>query len=137
MELRCADTVEIVCENSMRFTRGDLDMSKTQPFGADRCLNCGEYGSHFAPPSLGEPGFFICKEKSDDKEEPKTYLTKEEIPHPGSEEAIKMGCACPVLDNHHGQGFTMNGKTCFWITEGCPIHVKPKEEKEDDPSRQS
>jgi hypothetical protein len=37
-------------------------MSRTKPFGADRCPNCGEYGAHFAPPSLGEEGFFICKE---------------------------------------------------------------------------
>ncbi len=38
-------------------------MSKTKPFGADRCPNCGEYGQHFAGPSFGEPGFFICKKK--------------------------------------------------------------------------
>lgn len=24
------------------------------------CPNCGRPGSHFAPPFLGEPGFFIC-----------------------------------------------------------------------------
>jgi hypothetical protein len=24
------------------------------------CPNCKEYGNHFVPPSLGEPGFFIC-----------------------------------------------------------------------------
>ena len=24
------------------------------------CPNCGEKGPHFAPPSLGETGFFIC-----------------------------------------------------------------------------
>lgn len=24
------------------------------------CSNCGKPGSHFAPPSLGEQGFFIC-----------------------------------------------------------------------------
>ena len=38
-------------------------MSKTAPFGSDRCPNCGEYGAHFAPPSCGEPGFFICEAK--------------------------------------------------------------------------
>jgi len=26
------------------------------------CLNCGERGSHFAPPCLGNAGFFICKQ---------------------------------------------------------------------------
>lgn len=25
-----------------------------------RCKNCGEIGSHFVPPSLGEEGFYIC-----------------------------------------------------------------------------
>jgi len=39
-------------------------MSKTKLFGGNRCLNCGEYGSHFVPPSFGDPGFFIC-EKSE------------------------------------------------------------------------
>ena len=39
-------------------------MSKTKPFGANRCPNCGEYGSHFCGPSFGEPGFFICEQKA-------------------------------------------------------------------------
>lgn len=26
----------------------------------DPCTNCGQRGSHFVPPSLGEPGRFIC-----------------------------------------------------------------------------
>lgn len=38
-------------------------MSKTKPFGADRCSNCGEYGSHFVPPCFGDAGFFICEKK--------------------------------------------------------------------------
>ena len=38
-------------------------MSKTKPFDANRCPNCGEYGPHFVPPSFGEPGFFICEKK--------------------------------------------------------------------------
>lgn len=24
------------------------------------CINCGRPGPHFAPPSFGEPGFFVC-----------------------------------------------------------------------------
>jgi len=28
-----------------------------------RCLNCGEIGAHFVPPSLGEKGFFFCERK--------------------------------------------------------------------------
>lgn len=38
-------------------------MSKTQPYGADRCPNCGEYSSHYCGPSFGDEGFFICKKK--------------------------------------------------------------------------
>lgn len=48
--------------------------------------------------------------------------TVDKIPNPGSKEAIKQGCTCPVLDNCHGKGFPYGGKTCFWYTEGCPIH---------------
>jgi hypothetical protein len=29
-----------------------------------RCMNCGRPGAHFLPPSLGEPGFFICEDGS-------------------------------------------------------------------------
>ena len=25
-----------------------------------RCINCGELGSHYMPPSLGDKGGFIC-----------------------------------------------------------------------------
>lgn len=27
------------------------------------CHNCGEKGSHFVPPSLGDKGFFHCEKK--------------------------------------------------------------------------
>lgn len=30
------------------------------------CLNCGEQGHHFVPPSLGESGYFACKRASSD-----------------------------------------------------------------------
>lgn len=49
-------------------------------------------------------------------------------PNPGSDEAIKMGCTCPVLDNAHGGGDSVFGYTdndgnpCFWINAKCPIH---------------
>ena len=41
--------------------------------------------------------------------------------NPGSDEAIEMGCTCPVLDNSHGWG-SMYGEGTFWISIGCPIH---------------
>ena len=45
-------------------------------------------------------------------------------PLPGSSEAIKAGCTCPVLDNHHGRGFMLDGETCFWYSGDCPLHGK-------------
>ena len=56
-------------------------MSKTRPFGSNRCPNCGEYGSHFAPPSLGEEGFFICKKKveSEPKDKEASHEREETI----------------------------------------------------------
>jgi len=55
-------------------------MSKTKPFGADRCINCGEYGAHFVPPSMGDKGFFICTPKEehtniDNRLQPTSTLT--------------------------------------------------------------
>ena len=25
-----------------------------------KCMNCGEAGPHFVPPSFGDPGFYTC-----------------------------------------------------------------------------
>lgn len=44
-------------------------------------------------------------------------------PNPGSNEAIALGCTCPVLDNHYGRGEA--GR--FWVTFGCPVHHKEPE----------
>lgn len=52
--------------------------------------------------------------------------TTVEPPKPGSREAGEMGCTCPVMDNHHGEGFPVfdHGQkmTGFWIEAKCPIH---------------
>jgi len=58
-------------------------------------------------------------------------------PNPGSDEAIKKGCTCPVLDNSHGKGYLLQ-KDIFWITDGCPIHAPHgfealQEKKENEP----
>lgn len=50
----------------------------------------------------------------------------ENKPNPGSDEAIKMGCICPVLDNECGEGY-LGQKDTFIIWENCPIHGKEKE----------
>jgi len=48
---------------------------------------------------------------------------KKEVPNPGSNEAIEMGCTCPVLDNGHGKG-SMYGEGLFWINQDCSVHGK-------------
>ena len=47
-----------------------------------------------------------------------------EKPTPGSDEALDLGCTCPVLDNGRGRGAEVDetGKVRFWYTEGCPVH---------------
>lgn len=48
-------------------------------------------------------------------------------PFPGSDEAVKAGCECPVLDNLHGRGFPVTTdegelQIAYWINGDCPIH---------------
>lgn len=50
-------------------------------------------------------------------------------PNPGSNEAIKLGCTCPVLDNGHGKG-AWDSKS-FWISEDCPLHATNSEKIEE------
>ena len=43
---------------------------------------------------------------------------------PGSNGAIKRGCTCPVLDNHHGAGFPYGDvEKAYWINGGCKLHA--------------
>ena len=51
-----------------------------------------------------------------------------EGPNPGSPEAVAKGCTCPVIDNHHGRGFGVDGKQ-FWMDGGCPLHGWPTPEE--------
>lgn len=41
--------------------------------------------------------------------------------NPGSDEAIKQGCLCPVIDNHRGYGY-MGQKDIFIMDTSCPLH---------------
>jgi len=41
---------------------------------------------------------------------------------PGSDESIKAGCTCPVMDNYHGEGILIDGNRQFWIDSHCPLH---------------
>lgn len=46
-------------------------------------------------------------------------------PNPGSPEAVKMGCECPVMDNCRGRGAGSSRDSdnpVFWINGACPIH---------------
>ena len=43
------------------------------------------------------------------------------VPNPGSDEALRLGCKCAVLDNAHGHGY-MGQPGVFVYTEGCPVH---------------
>lgn len=55
-------------------------------------------------------------------------MTPEE-PSPGSLEAVKKGCLCPILDNHHGKGY--KGIEGIFIYNGnCPLHAVPYEHVE-------
>lgn len=45
-----------------------------------------------------------------------------DTPNPGSDEALAIGCLCPVLDNNHGRGFPWPRGESFWINGDCPIH---------------
>ena len=44
-----------------------------------------------------------------------------DTPNPGSDEAIKQGCTCPVLDNEHGKGY-LGRKGIFVQFDDCPLH---------------
>lgn len=44
------------------------------------------------------------------------------IAPPGSPEAVKLGCTCPILDNAHGRGARATIGTLYWISADCPIH---------------
>lgn len=51
-----------------------------------------------------------------------------ETPRPGSEEAIKAGCNCPVIDNNYGMGIPMRNpdtneiELAYWMTADCVLH---------------
>lgn len=44
-------------------------------------------------------------------------------PNPGSNEAIALGCVCPVLDNNHGL-YAPHPPEGFWISGDCKLHNK-------------
>jgi hypothetical protein len=55
-------------------------------------------------------------------------------PNPGSDEARKLGCKCPIIDNGHGRGVYTDeaGNPLFWINGNCPIHGQELEQPPDE-----
>ena len=52
--------------------------------------------------------------------------------NPGSEEAHKAGCTCPIMDNSYGCGAVGWGdvkQPQFWINGNCPIHGNKSQTK--------
>lgn len=42
-------------------------------------------------------------------------------PNPGSDEALRMGCTCPQIDNHYGKGHQEDPGR-FMVNGHCPVH---------------
>lgn len=51
---------------------------------------------------------------------------QKDIPAPGSDEAIELGCLCPRMDNGYGKGY-MGIAGQYVIVEGCPVHPMPSD----------
>ena len=49
-------------------------------------------------------------------------------PTPGSDEAIRQGCTCPVLDNQYGQGYYGGPSGTFVYSGLCPLHREEYEQ---------
>jgi hypothetical protein len=57
----------------------------------------------------------------------------DKTPNPGSEEAVKIGCTCPRMDNAYGRGYMGGvkdeyGGTVFVINMDCPVHKEGSHE---------
>lgn len=47
----------------------------------------------------------------------------ENVPNPGSDAALDMGCTCPVFDNAHGDE-RIGKLRGFWVSADCPLHAR-------------
>ena len=48
-------------------------------------------------------------------------IEKEKIPNAGPDEAIDLGCTCPIMDNEYGKGY-MGMEDVFVFNTQCPLH---------------
>ena len=51
-------------------------------------------------------------------------MRKKIVENPGSDEAVKLGCKCPALDNNHGKGVPSEEGPLFWFSGECAYHQK-------------
>jgi len=86
--------------------------------------DCGTYAicPHHAPLSCGrEAGTIVSTSVGN-----VPHLGTDEVtsmpPNPGSDEALALGCTCPVMDNHHGAGLDYPNGPAFWVKGRCPLH---------------
>lgn len=56
--------------------------------------------------------------------------------NPGSPEAVKSGCCCPVIDNHRGKGLVVGGERMWWRNVDCPLHGTDAEESPNHDTRE-
>ncbi|KKK63772.1 hypothetical protein LCGC14_2990910 [marine sediment metagenome] len=54
-------------------------------------------------------------------DDPVESSSEGKTPSPGSEEALDLGCTCPVLDNAHGVGY-LGIPDVYVYTKDCPLH---------------
>ena len=45
-------------------------------------------------------------------------------PPPGTTEAQKEGCNCPIEDNKYGVGVEHGSEVLYWVRTDCPVHGK-------------
>lgn len=43
-----------------------------------------------------------------------------DYPNPGSSEAVRQGCLCPILKNNRGREVPWLG--VWWVNVYCPLH---------------
>lgn len=44
------------------------------------------------------------------------------VPNPGSPDAVRRGCTCPIEDNQHGLGSDPAFGDGFEVAVNCPLH---------------
>ena len=78
----------------------------------------------YESPSLSDRGLYAQR-----REDMKDKFNNK-VPNPGSDEALAIGCKCPVMDNCYGKGYLVPGSGSFCIAEHCPIHGKAAQDEE-------